>query len=100
MIDQPCSDAICREMSGEMEDMARWLSGGGLSPEQFRLSLTELEGRKLQRFGLKMTSSVSASKIVHFTLRFVETGEFCSSMNVDPATGAMSVQHACALAPR
>jgi len=95
MTDQPRADAICREISGELEDMARWLSGGGLSPEQFRLALTELESRKLQRFGLKMTSSISADTIVHFTLRFVETGEFCSSMNVDPTTGATTLQHAC-----
>jgi hypothetical protein len=44
---------------------------------------------------LKLTSSTSEHGKVHFTLRFVETEEFCASMDVDPATGEMTVQRAC-----
>ena len=44
-------DEICKEIAGELQDMAGWLSGGGLSPEQFRLGLTRMEDRKLKRFG-------------------------------------------------
>jgi len=95
MIERPTPEAICLEISGEVQDMARWLSGGGLSPEQFRLGLSRLEARKLKRFGLTLTSAVSEDSIVHFTLRFAATGDFCASMNVDPATGAMTVQHSC-----
>jgi len=84
----------CQEIFDELQDMAGWLAGGGLSPEQFRLMITELEGRKMQRFGLKLTSAVSGDGLVHFTLRFAESGEFCSSMNVDSATGAITTQHA------
>jgi hypothetical protein len=89
------SDEICKELSSELRDMARWLSGGGLSPEQFRLGLSRLEDRKLKRFGLKISSSVSKNMIVHFTLRFAATEEFCSSMNVDSRTGKITTQHAC-----
>ena len=92
---QTSSEEICKEISGELQDMAHWLAGGGLSPEQFRLGLTRLEDRKLKRFGLKISSSVSEDRLVHFTLRFAETDEFCSSMNVDSATGEMTTQHAC-----
>jgi hypothetical protein len=95
MTARPSPEEICQEISAELQDMARWLAGGGLSAEQFRLGLTRLEDRKLKRFGLKINSSVSDDTVVHFTLRFAETGEFCSSMNVDPATGAMTVQHSC-----
>ena len=75
--------------------MAGWLAGAGLSPEQYRLGLTRLEERKLKRFGLKLSSSVSEEGVVHFTLRFAETEELCASMDVDPATGAVSVQPTC-----
>lgn len=92
MEDRPTPDAICRDISGELIDMARSLAGSELSPEQFRLAVSRLEDRKLKRFGLKLTSSVSDNGIVHLTLRFTETGKFCASMDVDPATGEISVQ--------
>ena len=95
MMEPITPEKICQEISGELEDMARWLSGGGLSPEQFRLGLSRLESQKLLRHGLVLTSSVSEDGVVHFTLRFAETQEFCASMNVDPATGEMTVQHSC-----
>jgi hypothetical protein len=88
-------DEICREISGELEDMARSLSGGKLSPEQFRLGITRLEQRKLQRFGLRLTSSVSPDEVVHFTLRFAGTDELCACMDVDPMTGKLAMQSTC-----
>jgi hypothetical protein len=90
---------VCQEISGELQDMARWLSGGGLSPEQFRLGLTRLEDRKLKRFGLTLNSSVSEDGVVHFSLRVADTEELCASMDVDPATGVLTVQPACQTAP-
>ena len=85
-------DDICREISAELEDMARQLSGGKLSPEQFRLGITRLEQRKLQRFGLKLASSVSPDQVVHFTLSFADTDELCACMDVDPMTGKLAMQ--------
>lgn len=92
-------DQICGEISGELQDMARWLSGGGLSPEQFRLGLTRLEDRKLKRHGLKLSSMASEDGVVHFTLRFSDTEELCVSMDVDPMTGTLAVQPACRFSP-
>lgn len=88
-------EQACEEISGELQDMARWLSGGGLSPEQFRLGLTRLEERKLKRFGLKLNSSVSDDGVVHFSLRFADTEELCASMDVNPLTGKLAIQPAC-----
>lgn len=88
-------DEICRELSGELQDMARWLSGGELGPEQFRLLLGTLEKRKLKRFGLKLSSDISIDGVVHFSLRFAETDELCASMDVNPITGELSTQLAC-----
>jgi hypothetical protein len=85
----------CREISTEVMEMARWLAGDDLSPEHFRLALARMEHRKMQRFGLEMTSSTSAAGIVHVTLRFEGTGEFCASMDIDPVTGETTVQRAC-----
>ena len=87
-------DEVCKEISGELQEMAGWLTGGGLSPEQFRLGLTRLEDRKLKRFGLKLSSFVSDEGVVHFTLRFADTDELCASMNVDPMTGEVVMQRA------
>ena len=92
-------EQICQEISGDLQDMARWLSGDGLSPEQFRLGLTRLEDRKLKRFGLKLSSAVFEDGTVHFTLRFAESDELCASMDVDPLTGKLSVLPACRLSP-
>ena len=88
-------DEVCKEISDELQDMARLLAGGGLSPEQFRLGLTRLEDRKLKRFGLKLSSSVLAGGVVHFSLRFAETDELCAKMDVNPMTGELAVQPAC-----
>jgi hypothetical protein len=88
-------EEVCGEISGEVMDMAGWLSGGDLSPEQFRLALARMEDRKLKRFGMEMTSSTSDDGLVHFTLRFADTEEFCASMDIDPVTGEMTVQRAC-----
>lgn len=94
MTEPPNPEESYRELSDELQDTARWLSGGGLSPEQFRWGVTLLKDRKLQRFGLKITSGVSGDGLVHFTLRFAASGEFCSSMNVDSATGEITTQYA------
>lgn len=88
-------DEICKEISGELEDTARWLSRGELSADQFRLAVARLEHQKLKRFGLKLSSSVSDGHVVHFTLRFADTDELCASMDVDPETGKIAVQPTC-----
>ena len=90
----PC--AACREIAGELCDAAGWLAGGGLSAEEFRRTLALLEARKLARFGLTLASAVSEGPLVHFSLRFVENGELCASMDVDIDTGAVSLQTTCA----
>ena len=95
MKDRPSPEEICAEISGELQDMARWLASDDMSPEHFRLAVARLEERKLKRFGLKLTSSVSEDGIVHFTLRFVDRDEFCASIGVDPAVGTMNVQKSC-----
>jgi hypothetical protein len=92
-------DQVCQEISGELQDMARWLAGGGLSPEQFRLGLTRIEDQKLKRFGLKLSSSVSEDGVVHFSLRFSDTEELCASIDVDPMTGKLMIQPACRASP-
>ena len=89
------SELACKEIAGELEDIARWLSNSDLSPRDFQRAVTTLEARKLQRFGFELTSTISEDKWVHFTLRFEEYGELCARMDINPATGEMSVQHTC-----
>ena len=88
-------EEICKEIADELEDMARWLSGGELSPGQFRLVLNSLEKKKLERFGMKLSSTTSVDGVVHFSLRFAESDELCASMDVDPITGKLCTQLAC-----
>ena len=85
----------CKEIAGELSDIAGWLSKTDLTPSEFQRAVTALEARKLKRFGFELTSSISDDQWVHFTLRFEENGELCASMDIDPATGEMSIQHTC-----
>jgi hypothetical protein len=82
-------------MTGELSDIVSWLAGGDLSPEQFRKTVVAFEAKKLARFGFTLDSAVSDGSMVHFSLRFAESGEFCSSMDVDSHTGEIVVQHTC-----
>jgi len=92
-------DEVCEEISADLQEMARLLAGGGLSPEQFRLGLTRLEDRKLKSCGLKLSSLVSEDGTVHFNLRFADSGELCASMDVDPVTGKLAIQPVCRSSP-
>ncbi len=89
-------EEICAEIAEDLESMARWLSSGELSPGQFRSLLGVLERKKLERFGMKLASSISVGGVVHFTLRFADTGELCATMDVDPIGGKLSTKLACA----
>ena len=93
-------EEVCHEISDELQDMARWLSGDGLSPDQYRLGLVRLEEQKLKRFGLKLSSVVSEDGVVHFSLHFSDDGELCVSMDVDPVTGKLTTQPACRYHPK
>jgi hypothetical protein len=89
------SQETCREIAGELTDMVTWLSGGGCNPEEFRRTVVAMEARKHQRYGFVLSSSVSDGRLVHFTLRHAGSEEFCASLDVDPATGVLTVQHSC-----
>lgn len=88
-------DEICKEISGELEDVARWVAGGGLSPEEYRVLVDSLEERKLKRFGLRLSSIVCDDRVQEFSLRFAETDELCARMDVDPATGSLARLQGC-----
>lgn len=83
----PNPDEICREIAGELRDITRWLAGGDINPEEFRQAVQMVEARKLARFGLRLSSSVSRDGIAHFALRFADNDELCTSIDVDPRTG-------------
>jgi hypothetical protein len=89
------ADSACREISGELVDMVQWLSEGDLTPDQFRHTVADLETRKLQRFGFRLISAVGENGLVHFSLRFAKTDDLCASLDVDPQTGELSIQHTC-----
>jgi len=83
----------CHEMAGELCEMVGWWSGGGLTPEQFSASVAELERRKLAQHGFKLSSAISEDGMVHFSLRYAGTEELCASLDVDPKTGKLEIQH-------
>jgi hypothetical protein len=93
MFSTPPKTEVCREITGELEDVAGWFSGEGMTPERFRQSVVAFEAAKLARFGFRLNSRVSDDGTVHFSLRTVESGELCASMDVDPVTGVLEVQH-------
>ena len=85
---------ICKELCGELEDMAKRLSSGDLDPSEFRALLNKLETRKLERHGMTLSSFIEKG-IVHFSLRFAGSGELCANMDADPKTGKLSTELAC-----
>lgn len=86
-------ETICHEMAEELCDVAGWLATGELTPQQYRAAVVEFEARKLARHGLLMSSALSDNGLVHFTLRQADTGEICASLDVDPKTGKLEIQH-------
>jgi hypothetical protein len=88
-------DCACREISGELTDLVRWLSEGDLTPEEFRHTVAALEARKLQRFGFRLASAVGANGLVPFALRHGGTDELCASLDINPHTGEFEIQLAC-----
>ncbi len=93
----PPSDAkeICREIAGELRDLATWLSSSRLSPEQFRGAVLALEEAKVTRFGFTLGGSILPDSHVGFELRFAESQKLCAQMEFDPATGELAIEHVC-----
>ena len=86
---------ICEEVSGELREMAAWLSAGRLNAEQFRTALLALEEQKVRRFGFQLTGTSAQNGRTHFELRFSDTGRLCSSLDFDSGTHALTVNHLC-----
>jgi len=82
-------EELCSEIAGELRDITRWLAGGTMNADQFRLAVAALEERKVARFGFRLSSSVAADGSATFTLRFADTGEHCTTLRVDPQTEAL-----------
>ena len=83
------AEDVCKEISAELEDAARSLARRFIHPEQFRAMVEGVERQSLKRHGFKLSSSISESGTVHFTLRHGDTDEVCASMDVDPETGSL-----------
>jgi hypothetical protein len=86
---------VCREISGELKEITSWFADGKLTPEQLRSAVTTLEAKKVQRFGFVLESAISRTGTVHFSLRFANNRDLCASVDVDPVTGELLIQHAC-----
>jgi hypothetical protein len=83
----------CREIADELQDVAGWFSGGGITPEQFRQHVVVFEAAKMKRFGIQLSSEVSREGNVQFGLRMAESGELCATVEVNPMTGYSEVQY-------
>jgi len=88
-------EAVCREISGELKEIATWLADGRMSAPQLAATISALEERKVKRFGLTLHARVSEDDHALFSLRYAGTGELCASMNIDAETGEIVMQPAC-----
>jgi hypothetical protein len=93
MTEQPSLEIQCHELVAELLDVCGWLAGSHSTPDEFRRTVAAFEARKLARFGFILSSSLTSDDIVHFSLR-TAAGEFCASLDVDPANGEMALQQA------
>lgn len=87
------SDDVCREISGELREMAMWLTGGRLKPEQFRSALLALEAEKVKRFGFTLTGETAPEGRTHFELRHAEDGRLCTSLDFNSGSKKLEVHH-------
>lgn len=89
------ADEVCKEISAELEDAARSLARRLIVPEQFRAMVEGVERQNLMRHGFKLSSSIAESGLVHFTVRYADTDEICTIMDVDPETGSLVKRQGC-----
>jgi hypothetical protein len=89
------SDEVCREISGELREMAIWLAGGRLKPEQFRAALMTLEAEKVKRFGFRLSGENSGPGRTHFELRFAESGKLCASLDFHSGSKKLEIHQEC-----
>lgn len=87
-------EELCLEIAGELRDITRWLAGGDMNPEQFRLAVEVLEERKVSRYGFRLSSTIDAGGIATFALHHAGSGELCTTFRVDPCTGALEEEAA------
>jgi len=89
------AEEVCKEVSTDLEDAARSLARRFIHPEQFRAMVENIERQTLKRHGFTVSSSISESDTVHFTLRYADTNEICASMDIDPETGRLIRREGC-----
>lgn len=82
------------ELVGELIDACTWLADRRATAEQFRRAVVDFEKRKHDRLGYTLCSAAVAPCLVQFSLRHTASGGLCASLDVDPATGRVSVQQA------
>jgi hypothetical protein len=87
-------EQVCDEMTGDLEDAARWFSAGGLSEREFGALLDILGKRKLNGSGLKLGGFRAGDGGIHFTLR-TASDAVCVIMDFDPGTGKVSPRSPC-----
>lgn len=90
------AEQVCKEVSSELEELARSLARRLIVPEQFRSMVVNVERESLKRHGFTLSSSIADSGIVHFTVRYADTNEICTIMDVDPETGGLVRRQDCA----
>ena len=95
MSEQRTPAELCHEIEGEVREVASWLSGGQLSSEQFRAAVLTIEANKVKRFGFSLSAQEAVAGKTKFSLRFADTGELCATMEFDPATHELAVDHVC-----
>jgi hypothetical protein len=93
MEDCSSSEEVCREISRELREMAIWLTGGRLKPEQFRSALMALEAEKVKRFGFTLSGENSPEGRTHFELRFADSGRLCASLDFNSGRKMLPAHH-------
>jgi hypothetical protein len=87
-------EQVFDEMTGDLEDAARWFSAGGLNEREFDALLDILGKRKLNGSGLRLGGFRAGDGGIHFTLR-TASDAICVIMEFDPGTGKVSARSPC-----
>jgi hypothetical protein len=95
MNDQRTPAEMCHEIEGEVQEVPRGSPAASCTAEQFRAAVLTIEANKVKRFGFTLFRGSRRLEQDEVHLCFADTGELCATMEFDPMTDQLSVDHVC-----
>lgn len=80
-------EAVCREIGGELERLARARASEAMSEAEFVAAVLEIEAREITPHGFTLTASNTRDDWTVFTVRVQGCKQACATFEFLPETG-------------